>query len=431
MPRQLHLIGFLGTGPTVHHYGTWRHPATDNRFLESAFWERIALTLEDAKFDAVFFADAQVLYSDEVMSRGGLLYLLDPVPLAANVLRATRHLGVGVTVSTTFYEAYALARTLGTVDFLSGGRLAWNVVTSVYDEEARRFSMAKMPDRDMRYDRAREVLEACFELWDSFSPDAFIVDQGSGRFMDPAKLKTFEYVGDHVRTRGPLNVPASPQGRPVIMQAGGSEKGRDFAARFGEVIFTMANSVDGMRSFYADMKRRAAAAGRDPDDCKIFPLIQVSVAETESIARERLEYVNELIDDDAAIAWTSLATGADLRSMSPDEPLANLRVGPEGSTGSLNLLLSTRNGDNSTLTVREAARLFSSTTALTVAGTPEQVADQMQEIFETGGADGFILAAPVMPGSFEDFARLVVPVLQQRGLFRTEYPGTTLRETLG
>ena len=223
MARQMHLVGFLGSG-TVDVLGGWRHPAADPRLLESSTWEGVARTLEDAKFDAVFFADAYLFFGEAHIARGGLMYILDPVPLAANVLRATSRLGVGVTVSTSFFEAYGLARTLGTVDYLSGGRLAWNVVTSAFDREAKQFGMDKLLNREERYDRAQEVVEACLGLWQSFPPDALILDKEHGRFVDPALLEPFEYHGKHVHTQGPLTVPSSPQGHPVMLQAGASER---------------------------------------------------------------------------------------------------------------------------------------------------------------------------------------------------------------
>lgn len=429
MTRQMHLIGFLASG-TWDESGGWRHPATDSRILESPMWEGLARTLEDARFDAAFFADAFVWYGDASVERGGLNYMLDPLPLAVNVLRATTHLGVGVTYSTTFYEPFGIARTLGTVDYLSGGRFAWNVVTSTFDAEARRFGMEKMPGRAERYDRAEEVVEACVRLWESFPADALVLDKEGGQFIDPSRLRPFEYHGKHVSTEGPLTVPASPQGGPVIMQAGASERGRQFAARLGEVIFTLSHSVHEMQSYYSDVKRRVVEAGRAPEDCKIIAGIDVTVAETEQIARDKQAYADELLDDDVAIEWTSSSTGANLRALPPDARLESLQGTHEGSTSYLQRLEAIQRDVGRPLTIREASREFCLRGTPRIVGDPEQVADQLQEMFEAEAADGFMLGGTVMPGSLESFARLVVPVLQKRGLFRTEYPGTTLRETL-
>jgi FMN-dependent oxidoreductase (nitrilotriacetate monooxygenase family) len=425
----MHLVGFLASG-TWDESGGWRHPATDPRILDSQMWEKLARTLEDARFDAAFFADAFVWYGDASIERGGLNYMLDPLPLAVNLLRVTTHLGVGVTYSTTFYEPFGIARTLGTVDYLSGGRFAWNVVTSTYDAEARRFGMEKMLGRAERYDRAEEVVEACQQLWDSFPAEALVLDKESGQFIDPSRLKPFTFRGKHVSTEGPLTVPASPQGGPVIMQAGASERGRQFAARVGEMIFTLSHSLAAMQDYYSDMKRRVVEAGRQPDDCKIIAGIDVTVAETEQIAREQQAYADSMLDDDVAIEWTSASTGANLRAMPPDALLDTLQGTHEGSTSYLKRLEGIQRDVGRPLTIREASREFCLRGTPRIVGNPEQVADEIQALFEAEAADGFMLGGTVMPRSLETFAQLVVPVLQERGLFRTEYPGTTLRDTL-
>lgn len=427
--RQMHLVGFLGSG-TVDESGVWKHPAADPRLLDADLWEKIAQTLEDAKFDAAFFADAYIFYGAASVARGGLNYMLDPMPVAMSVLRATTHLGVGVTASTTFNEAYPLARTLGTMDVLSGGRMAWNVVTSSFDKEAQRFGMEKILDREARYDRATEVLEACLQLWDSFPADALVLNKETGEFIDASKLKPFEYRGKYVSTDGPLTLPASPQGHPIIMQAGASERGREFAARFGEVIFTISASISDMQSYYADIKRRVAEAGRNPDHCKILPGINVWVGETEQIARDRLAYAESLLDDHVAIEWTFSSAGVDPATLDPDAPLNAIPRTRQGSTSYLERLEAVQREAGRDLTIREAARLFCLQGSPNLVGTPAQVADQLQEMFEANAADGFVVGGSLMPGSHEDFARMVVPILQERGLFRTEYPGTTLRDSL-
>jgi FMN-dependent oxidoreductase (nitrilotriacetate monooxygenase family) len=429
MARQMHLVGFLGSGPMSHRGGGWRHPAADPRILEAELWEGLARVLEDARFDAAFFADSLVLYADAHVERGGLLYMLDPVPLAMSVLRATSRIGVGVTVSTSFFEPYGLARALGTVDRLSGGRLAWNVVTSSFDDEAHRFGMERVLDREARYDRATEVVEACQGLWASFPGDAVVMDKRTGQFIDSSKLRSFEYKGEHVRTKGPLTVPTSAQGSPVIMQAGASERGLEFAARFGEVVFTMPSLPAEMRPSYDDLRERVAKAGRSPDDIKILTGATVVVGETEHMALEKLALIKELMDDEVAIEWASASTGTNLRDLPRDVPLDTLAGSREGSTTYLRRFEAIQEAAGRPLTIVEAAREFCLRGFPLLVGDPEQVADQMQEMFESG-CDGFVLHWHVIPSSIEDFARLVVPVLQERGLFRTEYPGTTLRDTL-
>jgi FMN-dependent oxidoreductase (nitrilotriacetate monooxygenase family) len=314
----MHLVAFLMTGPTYHHHGMWRHPATENRFLDPVWWESVARTLEDGKFDACFFADAQAFYGDTVLAKGGQLALLDPLPLAAMIARATSRLGIGITLSTSLFAPFGIARALGTLDLLSGGRVAWNVVTSSLDREAQNYGFDALPPRNVRYDMADEVVEACFKLWDSFGQDALTVDKASGNFADLAKFKSFVYEGKWVKAQGPLTVPQSAQGRPVIMQAGASERGREFAARWAEMIFTLQHSLEDMRKFYSDIKGRMQRRGRSPDDCAVLTSVDPIVGETESIAREKQAYVNSLIDPAVGIATVSTHIGMDLSGYSPD-----------------------------------------------------------------------------------------------------------------
>ena len=258
--RKMRLVAFLKTGPTAHHHGMWRHPETDNDFLDPAWYEHVARVLEKGKFDCLFFADTLGLFDnyrgtfDAILKGGGQMGFLDPLPVLAVMSRVTRHIGLGATMSTTFHNPYQIARTLGTLDVLSKGRMAWNVVSSISNLEARNFGQDELPPRNLRYDRADEVMEACFRLWESWEPDALIVDKESGVFADPSKVHYVDYAGKWIKTRGPLTVPRSPQGHPVIMQAGASDRGRDFAARWSEMIFTLQHSKADMQAFYADIK---------------------------------------------------------------------------------------------------------------------------------------------------------------------------------
>ncbi len=420
--RQMRLVSLFHSGPLI---GCWRHPESENHFLDPQWWAGLARTLEEARFDAMFFADAQTFYNDEMTRKGGDIYMLDPIPLAMTVANATRHLGIGITISASLFEPYGVARAMGTLDVLSGGRMAWNVVTSVSDQEAQRFSLPALLPKDERYDRADEMVEACMKLWDSFQPDAYVADKKSGTFMDPAKLRHFAFEGRYFQTRGPLTVPPSPQGRPVIMQAGSSERGRQFAAKWAEILFTFQSSLEPMQAFYKDMRRRLVQAGRPENACAILPSILPVVGETEKIAREKLDYIYTLIDDDVALARTSMAVGSDLSRLGPHDRLTDL-TDAGGSRGALDTLIAAAAGEN--LTVIEAARRYAlNAMAPQLVGTAEQIADRMQYFFENHGCDGFMLTPATMPGGFEDFARAVVPVLQERGLFRTEYRSGTLR----
>lgn len=423
MKRQMHLVAVVTTGPNI---GSWTHPAAKNNYLDSSLWGELAQTLESAKFDAIFFADAQTFYSDTVTRRGGDLYLLDPVPLAATVAAATTKIGIGITISTSLFEPYGIARAMGTLDILSKGRMAWNVVTSVSDQEAQRYGLPKLLPKDERYDRADEMVEACMQLWDSFPADAYLADKRKGEFIDPSRLKRFEYVGNHVKTKGPLTVPPSPQGHPVVMQAGSSERGREFAARWAEILFTYQRTQASMQAFRSDMNERLARFGRAPSDCVIMPSVQIIIGETESIAREKREYMYSLIDVDAALSRASTYVGIDLTKLSPHQKLSDLG---EGSKGALDAMMNAMEGEN--LTVIEAARrLAFNDLGPELVGTPEQVADKMEYMFENWGNDGFIVSSSVLPTSAEEFGRSVVPILQERGIYRADYHGSTLRDHL-
>lgn len=428
MPRQMHLVAFLMTGPTSHHHGMWRHPATDNGFLEPRYWEHLARTLEIGCFDGFFFADAIGFYNDTIMARGGQMSLLDPMPLIAMMARVTSRLGLGVTVSTSFVPPYAIARSLQTLDLLSAGRLAWNVVTSAADSEAQCFGMDALPPRDVRYERAGEVLETCMALWKSWDPGAIVADKESGIFIDEARVRRVDIHGRHVGTRGRFAVPPSPQGHPVIMQAGSSPRGRDFAAKWAEMIFTLQHSLADMQAFYQDIKSRMAAHDRAPEQCAILASVDPIVGETEEIAREKQAFINSLVDPRLGIALVAAHTGLDLSMYPVDRPISDIAV-EAGSRGSFDVIMQGTRSAN--LTLGEAAQRFATSELCPqIVGTAESVADQLQEMFEGGGCDGFILTPTEMPGSFETFTRSVVPELQKRGVFRTAYPGTTLRETL-
>ncbi len=432
--RKMRLVAFLKAGPTSHHHGMWRHPETDNSFLDPAWYEQLARTLEKGFFDCLFFADVMGLYDyyngnfNTFVAKGGALSMLDPLPILAMMSRVTKHIGLGATLSTTFINPYQIARVLGTMDVLSGGRMAWNVVTSASSTEARNFGLDTMPGRKERYEKAHEVVDACIQLWDSWQDDALVMDKESGTFADPSKVRYVDYEGKWVKTRGPLTVPRSPQGHPVLMQAGSSGPGRAFAARWAEMIFTLQHDTAEMIAFRAEMRQAMADAGRNPDDCAILPSVDPIIGETESIAREKQDYVNSLVDPELGMSLMSSHIGTDLSQYTPDQSLLDLQL-EEGSRGSLDVILQGTKAEG--LTLGEAAKRFAtSELAPQVVGTPEQVADQLEAMFAAGGCDGFILTPTVSPGTWEQFARSVVPILQKRGLVRTSYEGKTLRENL-
>ncbi len=430
--RQMHLIAYLKTGPTALHVGGWRHPeATLDDILDASRYEHIARVLEAARFDGCFFADLFGLYDvhqgsfDAYVRRGGQISYLDPTVVLPVMAAVTRHLGLGATLSTSFHTAYHLARWLASLDAMSKGRVAWNVVTSATDLEARNAGLDELPPRTLRYDRADEVLEACFALWSGWDPDALVRDKTAGIMADPTKVHYANYEGRWIKTRGPLSIPRSPQGHPVIMQAGSSDRGRTFAARWAEVIFTIQRGREEMREFYDDIKSRMQERGRAPSECAILPAVTVVLGETVSIANERAEYLNSLVDPELSLASSSSNLGADLSKLEGGKTLAELQ-GNQGMKGSQDALEQTMKAEG--LSFKEAA--VKRGNGREIVGTASMIADYLQEVFESGVCDGFVLTPTMFPGMFEQFCRSVVPELQRRGLFRTEYTGRTLRENI-
>jgi FMN-dependent oxidoreductase (nitrilotriacetate monooxygenase family) len=430
--RQMHLVAYLKTGPTALHVGGWRHPESPlDDILDAERYQHIARVLEAAKFDGCFFADLFGLYDvhrggyDAYVRRGGQISFLDPTVVLPIMAACTRNLGLGATLSTTFYPAYHLARWLGSLDALSGGRVAWNVVTSATELEAQNAGLDVLPPREQRYDRADEVLEACFALWESWDADAFVGDKKGGTLADPTKVHYANYSGQWIKTRGPLSIPRSPQGHPVIMQAGASDRGRDFAARWAEVVFTIQRGETDMRAFYKDIKARMAARGRAPEECAILPAISVVLGETHSIAQERADFLNSLIDPELSLATSSSNLGADLTKLADGTSLAALQ-GNQGMKGSEQFLQATMKAEGLTL----AQAVLRRNEGREIVGTAEEIADHLEAIFTSGVCDGFVLAPTMFPGMFEQFCRSVVPELQRRGLFRTAYTGRTLRDNL-
>ncbi len=430
--RQMHLVAYLKTGPTALHTGGWRHPeSTLDDILEPGRYQHIARLLEAARFDACFFADLFGLYDihegsyDAYVRRGGQISFLDPTVVLPVMAEATRHLGLGATLSTSFHSAYHLARWLASLDVMSKGRVAWNVVTSATDLEARNAGLDELPPRELRYDRADEVLEACFALWNGWEENAFVLDKKAGVFSDPSKVHYANYQGRWIKTRGPLSIPRSPHGHPVIMQAGSSDRGREFAARWAEVIFTIQRGKGEMQEFYDDIKTRMERHGRTPGECAILPGVSVVLGETESIARERADYLNSLISPELNRAATSANLGADISKLKEGVTLASLQ-GNQGMKGSEDLMAQHMKAQN--MTFAEVAENRGRGRELV--GTAETVADRLQEIFDSGVCDGFVVSPVNHPGMFEQFCRIVVPELQRRGLLRKEYTGKTLRENL-
>ena len=436
-PRQMSLVGFMQAGNVTVYAGSWRHQATEHGFLTPGFYQKLGRTLEDGCFDMMFFDDRLAMpgiYAGSVADAvrlGARPVKLDLSIVLGIVAAATDHIGLGATYSTTYYSPFHVARTFATLDHLSGGRAAWNVVTSVNDGEAQNFGFTQHLGHDQRYDRADEFLEATTGLWDTWDDDALVLDREAGVFADPAKVHELGHRGEWFDVRGPLTVPRSPQGRPVLLQAGSSGRGRDFAARWAELIFTGDPNIDVARSHYKDQKERIGQGGRDPQAVKMLPMAYTVIGETQAHAEEREQlFLNELVDPQASLALLSELMNYDFSGLALDAPITDELV--ESVSGIRGLVQNLRQHIGGTVTLGDlAGHRATLLQGPRFVGTARAVADQMEEWFEGDACDGFVVAATHVPGAYEDVVRTVVPELQRRGLFRTEYTGATLRDHLG
>ena len=435
--RQMSLVGFMQAGSTTVYAGSWRHPATEHSFLEAGYYQKLGRTLEDGCFDMMFFDDRLAMpgvYGGSVADAvrlGARPVKLDLSIVLGVLAGATRHIGLGATYSTTYYTPFHVARTFATLDHLTGGRAAWNVVTSVNDSEAQNFGFDEVIPHDARYDRADEFLEATTGLWDTWEDDALILDRESGTFADPDKVHELGYAGEWFSVRGPLTVPRCPQGRPVLLQAGSSGRGRDFAGRWAELIFTGDPGLEVARNHYKDQKDRIAELGRDPGLVKMCPMVYTVVGESQAHAEEREQlFLNELVHPMASLTLLSELMNYDFSGLELDAPITDELI--ESASGIRGLVQNLRKHIGHDLTLADlAGHRATLLQGPRFVGTGRSVADQMEEWFEGDACDGFVIAATHSPGAYEDVVRLVVPELQKRGVFRQRYTGTTLRDHLG
>jgi FMN-dependent oxidoreductase (nitrilotriacetate monooxygenase family) len=429
---QLKLGAFMY--PAGHHVAAWRHPdvsasATTDFSYRAAF----ARKAEVAKFDLIFLADG-VGVADErsnILSRSDEWSIgFEPVTLLSALSTVTERIGLVATASTTFHEPYNIARFFGSLDQLSSGRAGWNLVTSSNELEARNFSGVPHLRHADRYDRANEFIDVVLGLWNSWEDEAFLRDKESGLFFDPDKLHVLDHKGRHFEVRGPLNVSRSPQGHPVVIQAGSSEVGQELAARTAEVVFTAQRTLQEAQKFYSELKGRLAKYGRAADDLKIMPGVFPVVGRTEAEAREKFEELQNLIHPELGLALLSSHIGKlDLSSYPLDGPLPDLPV-TNASQSRQQLLVDLARREN--LSIRQLyLRVAGARGHWQLIGTAEQIADELEERFLKFGADGFNVMPPTVPGGLDDFIELVIPELRRRGLFRSEYEGPTLRENLG
>lgn len=427
--RQLHLGAFMR--PVSIHTGAWRYPgAYPDANFNFAHLRHFARQLEAAKFDAFFMADHLAVLNMPMaaLKRSHTVTSFEPFTLLSALAGATERLGLVATASTTFDEPYHIARRFASLDHISGGRAGWNVVTTANPDAALNFGYESQMDHDERYVRAREFVDVVTGLWDSFADDAFVRDVESGIYVDPARMHVLDHKTPNLSVRGPLNIARPIQGWPVIVQAGASEAGRQLAAETAEVIFGAEGSLDSGKSFYADIKARMRKVGRNPDHLKILPAAFVVVGETVEEARAIRAHLDSLVHYDSGISSLNGMLGYDVSSYDPDGPLPEI---PEtnASKSARERMIALARSEN--LTIRQLAQKAGSYSGLAFVGTPQTIADEMEQWLIEEGSDGFNVMFPWLPGGLDAFVDRLVPELQRRKLFRRDYAGTTLREHLG
>lgn len=429
MAKQIHLSAFNHFSPAPHMPLSWIYPREKitHYWYEPEYWESVVRTLERGRFDMLFFADSLHGGASDDQIRYAIQFPThDPVSLISYLSGIAKTLGFAVTMSTTFYPPFFLARTLATLDHLTKGRIGWNIVSSHSSGEARNFGMDELPAHDERYDRADEYMEACYALWNSWEDDAVVMDMEGKVFADPAKVHRVDFVGKWYKTQGPFTVIPSPRRRPFLFQAGQSERGKAFAARHAEGIFGAARGTKQMRAYCEDLAVRREALGRDPAEIPIFWAGQPIVAATEAEARDRYAEIRARIPLEASLAQMSMHWGIECSDYDIDLPVTDLEV--PGTRG----LFEIYQKSDLKITLRDIAKSYlSGSDKNPLIGTPDQVADAMQYLLEEGGGDGFQISPPYYaPDYYADLVDQLIPVLQKRGIYREDYNGSTLREHL-
>ncbi|NEU32160.1 LLM class flavin-dependent oxidoreductase [bacterium LRH843] len=419
-------IFVLGTG---HHMGAWRHPDVNADGAEDFdFFRDVAQIAERGKLDMLFLSDGLTFNR---LSHPAEQVRFEPLTLLSALAAVTSKIGLAATASTTYNEPFHIARKFSSIDHLSKGRSGWNVVTSYYEEEAKNFNQTTHLDHSLRYERAKEFVEVVKGLWDSWEEDALVRDKEAGVYFDPNRLHTLNHTGQYYSVKGPLNSSRSKQGHPVIIQAGSSEAGINLAAQTAEVIFTAQQTLEEAQTFYKKVKEKAAEFGRNPDEIKILPGVSPIIGKTEQEAKEKYEQLQDLIVPEIGLDFLSdYLGGLDLSRYSLDEPLPDFIPKTNGNQSRRQLIIDLAKREN--LTIRQLyKRVAGSRGHRIIYGTPEQIADQLDDWVKNKGADGYNLMFPYLPGSFTEFVDFVIPILQKRGLFREEYEADTLRGHLG
>jgi N-acetyl-S-(2-succino)cysteine monooxygenase len=429
-PRQIKLGMFLR--PAAHHVAGWRHKeAWADGGLNFSKYVEMAQTAELGLFDLMFSADALTgeRYDRETLSRTSYVAWIEPMSLLTALAPVTRNIGLVCTATTTYDEPYHIARRFASLDLISGGRSGWNLVTSANNAEAQNFGREQHLPKHERYRRAREFVDVVRGLWDSWDDDAFVFDKADGRFYDPDKRHVLDHKGEFFQVRGPLTVSRSPQGQPVIVQAGASDDGRQLAAETAEVVFCAHQTIEAAQTYYADVKRRMERCGRDPDHLKVMPGLSVFVGRTRQEAQDKFDELQNLIHPAVGVALLSKYIAWDLAGYDIDGPVPAVPQDRGAPTRSA-LLSDTAQAEG--LTIRQLyQRIAGGRGHYQVIGSAKDVVDVMEDWFATGAADGFNVLPPFFPNSLDEFVALVVPELQRRGLYRTAYAGPTLRDNLG
>jgi FMN-dependent oxidoreductase (nitrilotriacetate monooxygenase family) len=436
MTRQMVMVGFLQAQNCTNLPSSWRHPESRDDAHSAAYYQEIARILEAGKFHLAFFDDRLAMpdrYGNDhahTVEFGIRATKMDPLIVLMTMAAVTTRLGLASTCSTTYFEPFDVARRFATLDLMTNGRAAWNVVTSVNDGEALNMGRDEHLPHDLRYDRADEFMEVVLGHWDAWDDGAIIADKSTGRYADPGKVKRLDHKGKFFKSRGPFTVPRSPQGHPVIIQAGASGRGQRFAGRWGEVIFAAARNVEAAKEDYQVVKGAAARLGRDPDNIHICNLLMPVCGASKAEAEDKMAVISKLPLEIDALSLLAEALNFDFASKSIDEPFTTEEL--QSMTGMLGI----RDG-----VLRRAGKANPSARDFitfsgrgqvegAVVGGPREIADAMEALFANHGCDGFVVAATHVPGAYADFVRHVVPELQRRGLYHKDYAGTTLRENL-
>jgi len=439
MARQMTLVGFLQAQNCTNFVGSWRHPLADQDFTSAEYYRRLGRALEAGKFHLGFFDDRLAMPDmfggdhAHTVANGIRCVKMDPITILTVMGMATYRLGLGSTFSTTYFEPFHVARVFATLDLMTEGRAAWNVVTSMNDGEARNMGHASHQDHDGRYDRADEFMEVVMGHWDSWEDDAIVADRETGLFAHPDKVHRLDYKGQHFQSRGPFTVPRSAQGHPVIIQAGQSGRGTTFAARWAECVFVGYHSLEQAKHDYAAFKGKVEATGRDPEKVHVCSGVYPVVAETRAEAEDKIALIDKLPKEIDSLSLLSEVLNFDFSKQPIDKPFTQEQMdswtGVQGMRDRMR-----RELGNRLPTPRDFIDITRRGTFHDhprFVGTPKDVADKLEEWFVNRACDGFVVAASHVPGAYEEFSRLVVPELQRRGLHHMDYKGPTLRENLG